>query len=294
MSYRLVILGVLAEQPHYGYDLKQTIEQQYYAEYIRLSGGGLYYHLRKLQEEGYIEEQMVEREGKYPDRHIYRITDQGRTYLIELLRATLDDVVGRRTYDPLDAALSFAFLLPHAEVLARLQHQLDVLQGQISVVEVLQQKHRQIIEHASGRMNSAVKRESLYRQIIIDHKLAFGQHEVRWLQEMIRSIEEQCGREMDEEPSVLDAEAETSLSRQVLADSYVLFQHLQPSAKEALVECNLQVEQAWQEYQRQMTTHSDSELRQAHQAYQQRVAKIKQIHKEKLRRVLGGEEGEHS
>jgi DNA-binding PadR family transcriptional regulator len=41
MSYRLVILGLLAEQPRYGYELKQAIEERSFARYVPLSGGGL-------------------------------------------------------------------------------------------------------------------------------------------------------------------------------------------------------------------------------------------------------------
>lgn len=292
MSYRLVILGVLAEQPHYGYDLKQTIEQQHYAEYIRLSGGGLYYHLRRLQEEGYIEEQMVEREGKYPDRHIYRITDQGRAYLIELLRTTLDDTAGRRIYDPLDSALAFAFLLPDAEIMARLQHQLDMIQGQLLALEVLRQKHQQAIEQATGKVNSLVERESFYTQLIMSHKIALWQQETRWLQESIRNIEEQRSCKLDEEQRKPGAEGEAPLSRQFLARAYAQFQHARPSLKEELVEYHRQVEQAWQEYQRQVTTPGENEPSQACETYRQRVAQIQLAYKEKLRCVLGLESEE--
>src|SRR5438552_3008991 len=125
MSYRLILLGLLAEQPRYGYEIKQTIEARSFAEYVRLSGGGLYYSLHKLVDEGYIEEQMVEREGNYPDRHIYQITESGKQRLLQLLRETFSDLEGRRYYDPLDAAFAFASTLSVDEVIARMIHQLD-------------------------------------------------------------------------------------------------------------------------------------------------------------------------
>lgn len=290
MSYRLVILGVLAEQPHYGYDLKQTIERQHYVEYIRLSGGGLYYHLHKLREEGYIEEQMVEREGRYPDRHIYCITERGRTYLIELLRATLDDVAGRRVYDPLDAAFSFAFLLPREEVLTRLQHQFDAVQGQLSALKMTQQIHRRIIERTAGRSSSLAKSESLYAQLMIDHNVALLHHEVRWLQETIRWIEEQSDFEMHREQSEFDPETRTSSSKQVIADEYALFEHTHALVTEALAVYNYQMELAWQEYQCLATIRSDSGLIQARQAYQQRIAEIRHTYEETIRRVQEDEE----
>ncbi len=292
MSYRLVILGVLAEKPHYGYDLKQTIERQHYAEYIRLSGGGLYYHLRKLQEEGYIEEQMVEREGKYPDRHIYQITERGRSYLIELLRSTLDDVEGRRVYDSLDAALSFAFLLPDAEIMARLQHQLDVFQGQFTALEMLQSQYLEAIKQPLEKINSAVKREIFYKQLIVGHKIALWQHEGRWLQEAVRRIGEQHDHATDEQSCEHHTEADTADSRQVIRDVYAQMQRLRPVIGEALAEYNRQLDRAWQEYQRQLTTRHESELGQARQVYQQRITEIKQAHEQKLGCMLAQEEGE--
>jgi DNA-binding PadR family transcriptional regulator len=283
MSYRLLILGVLAEQPHYGYDLKQTIARQHYAEYIRLSGGGLYYHLRKLREEGYIEEQMVEREGNYPDRHIYQITERGRSYLIELLRATLDDVAGRRVYDPLDAAFSFAFLLPNEEVLARLQHQLDVVQGQLSALTITQQIHRRIITRTAGRASSPAKRESFHAQLMLDHNLAFLRHEVSWLQETIHEIEEQSNsedRSMQRDPDI-----ETSLSRQIFIDEYAQFEHAHAVTTEALARYRHEVELTWQEYQRLAVTGSNSELGQARKAYQQRIVEAREVYEKSIRHL---------
>lgn len=279
MSYRLIILGVLAEQPHYGYDLKQTIERQHFADYIRLSGGGLYYHLRKLRDEGYIEEQTIEREGNYPDRHIYCITESGRAYLLDLLRTTLDDVRGRRVYDPLDAALSFAFLLPREEVLARLRHQLDTVQGMQAAMEFTQQLHHQVLDRTANQANSAAKSESLYAQLMIDHNIALLRHDVQWLQEAIQRIEENTHFESSGPRHSPTAETDA------LEREYTVFEQQLSRAKEALAMYHRQVELAWQEYEYATSLPTNVSLEDAYQTYQQRVAQNRRSYEEALQHL---------
>lgn len=176
MSYRLILLGLLAEQPRYGYELKQTIESRSYAQYIRLSGGGLYYHLRKLQEAEYIEEQTVEREGNYPDRHVYSITEHGRTYFRRLLRETFHDLESRRFYDPLDAAFAFGTALPRDEIIARLQRQLAYLRPvevELALLDSLETRLRYL---------------DLYTRLIVNHNLARLRGEIAWMAAAIQRI----------------------------------------------------------------------------------------------------------
>jgi DNA-binding PadR family transcriptional regulator len=293
MSYRLVILGILAERAYYGYELKQTIERQHFAEYVRLSGGGLYYHLRKLREAGDIEEQTVEHEGKYPDRHIYRITQRGRNSLLALLRATLDDVAGRRVYDPLDAALAFAHLVPREEVLARLHHQLDAVYGQLVAMEVTHQLHQRVLARTADRASSPTKSESRYAHLLIDHNLALLQHEERWLQEAIHRIEEHDdfeARDVHLDAAEAGTDAPAFLSDPAFPSAYEIFESRLATMAEILAGYHRQLERAWQDYERQIAAHSDGELAQARQVYQQRMAKIRHAYEEAMRPLHDGAE----
>ncbi len=287
MSYRLVILGILAQQPQYGYELKQTIARQHFADYIRLSGGGLYYHLRKLREEGYLEEEAVEHEGNYPDRHIYRLTPNGRSYLIDLVRATLSDVAERRIYDPLDAALAFAHLVSREEVLARLHHQLDALFGQLATLSLAKLLHQQVLWQTAEQPGSLVKSESLYAQLVIDHNLARLHQEIAWLQETIHHIEEQDDFEAQRLPSVIaapDEEAQMPSSDPAFARAYELFEEKLTRATEALARYHRQLDLAWQIYEQQAASRGgDGELQEARRRYQQRVSEIRQEYEAAVR-----------
>ncbi|WP_165423507.1 PadR family transcriptional regulator [Ktedonosporobacter rubrisoli] len=280
MSYRLVILGILAEQPYYGYELKQTIERQHFADYIRLSGGGLYYHLRKLRDEGYIEEQMVEREGNYPDRHIYRITKPGRAYLLDLLRTTLSDAAGRRSYDPIDAALAFAFLLPREEVLARLQHQLDAMHSLLAVAYVTQRVHQRLIEHTASRPASFEKSESLYAQLMLDRNVALLEQEVRWLQE----ARERIAANSD------FAVGEIASHDPAFKDEYSPFEQKLGKAAEVTTSYSRQLQQAWNEYEESLKANGGGEAARAFASYQRRIAEARQAYEAKTRQLELSEE----
>ena len=180
MSYRLVLLGMLTEQPRYGYEIKQTFEEGSFAEYMKISGGGLYYTLHKLVEEGYITEQTVERESNYPDRHIYEITSEGKHYFVALLRETLSDKKSRAFFDPIDAALQFSLLLPREEVIARFQSQVDLSRSKLRQLELL----NTVFQKVADKFNP-------YANLVLEHSIFRMRNDINWLETTIKRIEQE-------------------------------------------------------------------------------------------------------
>jgi DNA-binding PadR family transcriptional regulator len=178
MSYRLLLLGILADRPRYGYEIKQTFESGSFAAYVKLSGGGLYYNLHKLSGEGYIAEEVVEREGNYPDRHIYALTESGRHYFKQLLQQTFADGRARAFFDPLDAALLFGSKLSKAEVLFRLQHLIDGKRSKLAQIELLQE----VLAHIKEKLDP-------YELLLLDHSIYRGRNDLNWLEATIAQIE---------------------------------------------------------------------------------------------------------
>src|SRR5210317_737627 len=100
----IVVLGLLRENPRYGYEIKMIIDNVM-SHVIDISSGSLYYGLKKLQERGLVEEASVEKIGRRPERSVYNITAAGNKYLDD----ELPRVVFPRAqpYFPLDLALYF-------------------------------------------------------------------------------------------------------------------------------------------------------------------------------------------
>lgn len=76
----LCVLVLLDKQDRYGYELVQKISEK-----IDVSEGSAYPLLRRLTKEGYFTTYLKEStEG--PPRKYYKLTEEGRKYLKELLR----------------------------------------------------------------------------------------------------------------------------------------------------------------------------------------------------------------
>lgn len=84
MSHRYLILGLLAEQPMTGYDIKKRIESGLSAA-TNASYGTLYPTLHKLHKEQAVEVQEVFQVSR-PSKKVYHITERGQAELNEWLR----------------------------------------------------------------------------------------------------------------------------------------------------------------------------------------------------------------
>ncbi len=92
MSHRYLILGLLAERPMTGYDIKKHVKAAL-GTVTNASYGTLYPALHKLQQEGAVEVEEVPQKGR-PAKKVYRITESGQSELQGWLRqpATTDQI----------------------------------------------------------------------------------------------------------------------------------------------------------------------------------------------------------
>jgi len=104
-SIRLYILSALADEGDmHGHQLRQLAEKEHIDEWTDITVGSLYGALKRLHLEGLIEEVRVEREGAYPERQVWGITNAGRVSLSNLRREGLREIVVKA--DPFDLAVS--------------------------------------------------------------------------------------------------------------------------------------------------------------------------------------------
>lgn len=76
MSYKYLVLGLLAERPMSGYDIKKHVKTVL-GSITSASYGTLYPTLHKLLANGDVEMQVVPQQGR-PSKKVYFLTDQGR------------------------------------------------------------------------------------------------------------------------------------------------------------------------------------------------------------------------
>lgn len=104
-SIRLFILDAFAREGEmHGHQLRLLAEKEHVHNWTDITVGAIYGAMKRLAADGLIEVVRTEREGNFPERHVYTITEAGRLQLDLLRQDGLLDVHVRP--DPFDLALA--------------------------------------------------------------------------------------------------------------------------------------------------------------------------------------------
>jgi len=82
-----VVLGILCEKPSYGYEIEATIQDRNIRLWTDIAFSSIYYVLRRLEEQGYVESVKDEMDGRL--RKIYQATTAGEKELASKLGEAL-------------------------------------------------------------------------------------------------------------------------------------------------------------------------------------------------------------
>ena len=171
----LAVLACLQERPMHPYEMATTMRQRGKHESIKLNYGSLYTVVQGLERAGMIEAQETEREGRRPERTVYRLLDAGRIELIDWLSAMLSTPA--KEFTQFEAALSLLPCLPPEDVLA-------LLDDRVQATELALVAERSVCDHAYQQgLPRLFAVEAEYRISMREAELAF----TRELAEAIRS-----------------------------------------------------------------------------------------------------------
>lgn len=126
----LAVLASLMERPMHPYEMAATMREQGKERSIRLNYGSLYTVVGNLVRHGFIEAVGASREGRRPERTVYRITDAGRAELQDWLSELLAAPV--KEYPQFEAALSELAVIEPDRVLALLRERVSALEKLIA------------------------------------------------------------------------------------------------------------------------------------------------------------------
>jgi len=170
MSLKFALLGLLAERPKYGYEIKREFEGAL-GNVWSVSYGQLYPTLRRLSEAGWLTKK-TEPGKKAAEKNIYSITDKGRRKLDEWLLKPV-----RSSYRVKDEfTLRFLFFSKLSPTGVR-----DYLRG-------YQKKTREQRESFRKTLESLPAGSDFFLQGIIRKGIAHLAAEEAWVQEVIESI----------------------------------------------------------------------------------------------------------
>jgi DNA-binding PadR family transcriptional regulator len=135
----LVILGLLKEQPMYGYQIKHQIQFRELDHWAQVSLPSIYNTLNRLQKKGYIVAHQ-ERVGKTPERTVYRITPKGEIQLARLVeKALVDENIPE---DNFAVGIAFMYGLEKEKAERCLEKKIDILKKHLAHLKEDLRKHR--------------------------------------------------------------------------------------------------------------------------------------------------------
>jgi DNA-binding PadR family transcriptional regulator len=126
----LAVLGTLRQQPMHPYEMAATMRSQGKEKNIKLNFGSLYTVVDNLAKHGLIEALEASREGRRPERTVYRLTDSGQAELEDWLAELLGTPV--KEYPQFEAALAELTILGPARVLELLRDRVSALEQALS------------------------------------------------------------------------------------------------------------------------------------------------------------------
>jgi len=174
-SIRLFVLAALdIEGPMHGHQLRQLAEKEHIDIWTDISVGGLYGAIKRLAADGLIAELRVEREGAYPQRQIWDITEAGREALHALRHQGLSEVVWRP--DPFDLAIA-RFDLAEAEELP-------------AIVGARLGRLRAMLAESEAHTEFIARYLSVGELHVMKHRAERLRAEIAWHEELVQKLPE--------------------------------------------------------------------------------------------------------
>jgi DNA-binding PadR family transcriptional regulator len=185
MSIKYALLGILAEKPRHGYELKRTFDERL-GDFWSLNFGQIYTTLERLRADGLVECAAIAQTDR-PDKKIYRVTQAGledfQDWRVRPIKAE-----PRALRDELFLKLMFMSEDEFEPVLQLIQTQQSVYMAHM--MQLTDRKY-QIEQNARRGLDSAadeierrrIVHERLIGSLLIDVALQHAEADIRWLRQ---------------------------------------------------------------------------------------------------------------
>lgn len=168
MYIDLLVLHQIELSPKYGYEIKKNIQHQL-GDLVDVNHNLLYPSLRRFEEKGAIYKKTDEQEGK-PNRHVYHITDIGKTLLCEIIK----------DFQPKNAKSDIEFLIRVA-LFDRIER--------ADRYHILNTRKSYLTKLLSKRPTSISSTEQNgYRQEVLQFSTFKLHQEIKWIDDLILKI----------------------------------------------------------------------------------------------------------
>lgn len=165
MTNQLLILGILMDGEMHGYQLNDYVEHAM-SLFANLKRATTYYVLYQLEKRGYVSNEM-EREGKRPERRVYKITKEGKNHFYKLLRECISGYIPAHLSE--DVGIAFLNKLDSSEIKELLKSKKQKISSEL-------QKFNGINDHG-GKL-----------KYVISHRMAYLDSDLKWVDRILKEI----------------------------------------------------------------------------------------------------------
>lgn len=169
------ILGLIYEEPQYGYQLEKTIEGWGMRNWTQIGFSSIYYILKKLEKKELVKSKLEKVEGK-PSRKVFTITDLGRKTMKEKLTYLLS--CNQKLINPFDLGLAYLNYLEPQQVIECLENYLKSSQNRIKFLKNSVQMQKEL-------------NAPYYVVALFSRPLTSLETEVEWVKELIEIIKKE-------------------------------------------------------------------------------------------------------
>jgi len=177
----LAVLSALAQRPMHPYEIATTLRDWGKDSDMDLKWGSFYTVVRNLDKHGMIAAVESRRDGRRPERTVYRITDAGRAELVDWARELV--ATPMREHPRFRAGLSVLAVLHPDEATRLLRRRLDLLDEDI----------------AAGRAALAGYTPHIPRLFLVEseYDLAIQEAEAAWIRGLLAELTSGTYPELD-------------------------------------------------------------------------------------------------
>ncbi|MBB2948938.1 DNA-binding PadR family transcriptional regulator [Actinoplanes lutulentus] len=170
----LHVMATLSIMPLHPYEIAAQMRARGKEQDLKIQWGSLYTVVQNLEKHGFIEAAETVREGRRPERTVYRITDAGRAEMTDWMR----ELVGhpQPEFPRLQTALSVIGVLPPDEAV-------DLLEQRRAILEVENEAQRASLRGAAHEVPRIFLIES-------EFQLAQRESEVAFVAALIKEIQD--------------------------------------------------------------------------------------------------------
>jgi len=137
-AWALVILALLFERPMHPYEIRRLARHRGKGDLVDLRPGSLYRTIERLERAGLVEPVETTREGRFPERTVYRLTEHGREELEDWMRELISTPM--RDFPQLLQAMATLPVLEADDARVQLEARVVHLEGELVAMQTMMRR----------------------------------------------------------------------------------------------------------------------------------------------------------